>query len=66
MTQAPYAPWECRARPAALDGRPCGRLNDGPRYVRRFQGGEIEYCQHCGCTRRASDLRAEREAKGRQ
>lgn len=48
--------WTCHAMPAST-GRRCGHINDGPRYFRTFQGGEIEYCQGCGCTRHASDLR---------
>jgi len=42
--------WECRARPAALDGKPCAAINEGGKT-----------CSECGCTRHASDLRAAKE-----
>lgn len=54
--------WTCHARPAALGGRPCGHFNAGGTR-RRFENRVLDYCEACGCTRKASE---DRERKVRQ
>ena len=51
-------PWRCHAKPAALGGKTCGRLNTEARAL-NFHGSRLEYCEACGCTKVASDLRAQ-------
>lgn len=53
--------WECRARPVALVGRPCGHVNA---HGVRFDG--LMCCESCGATRAASDDRARRECEARR
>lgn len=55
-------PWECRARPVALGGRPCGHRNVRGVLRGTANGERILCCEACGCTRIASDDRARREA----
>lgn len=55
MTQPDlFTSWVCHARPARLGGR-CGHLNPG-RQVRADRG-EMDTCEACGCTRKASEDR---------
>jgi hypothetical protein len=53
--------WTCHAVPART-GRRCGHLNEGEPLMKRVFGEKpIEFCQDCGCTRHASDLREARD-----
>jgi hypothetical protein len=64
MTAQPdlFSSWICHARPAYLGGRECGHANNNaPRA--HFGGVDIECCESCGCTRKASE---DREAKERR
>lgn len=47
--------WTCEAIPAAT-GRRCGHLNIGG-----IRFNRIVCCEECGCTKKASDDRAERK-----
>ena len=64
--------WKCYARPARLNGEPCGHVNEGSENVP--QGDLVErkrlglpartrICAGCGCTKRASDLRKAKSEK---
>lgn len=48
--------WRCYARPARLNGKPCGHMNAGKPAT--FRG--LLVCAECGCTKIASDSRRER------
>lgn len=50
-------PWECHARPAALNGKTCGHQNTmgGVLYA------GLVCCAGCGATKAASDARSEKK-----
>jgi hypothetical protein len=56
-------PWRCYAHPPALSGKECGHLNTTGQ-LSAFGESRLVCCEHCGCTKIASDDRQRRkEAK---
>lgn len=55
--------WTCHAHPVALNGQPCGHENRSGGLVSRSGLYRGAYCEKCGCTKHASDLRKERAGK---
>lgn len=51
-----FEPWKCHANPAHLNGARCNFINTR-RSSYMYQGREVQYCERCGCTKIASDIR---------